>query len=544
MSGHGWLKIQPLGGVRQIGANMTLITTPQQEIIFDAGLSFPHEDLFDIDYLIPDWNHLRAPSDIIITHGHEDHIGGIGHLLERFPNIKVHASPLAAALIRKKLERLKIDTKINLYYPHSTLPFADFDIYPIHVNHSIPESCGLLLKSNIQSMSLFYLSDFKVDQHHPYEPPCDFVRAHELTQGLSKRLLLVDSTNMNQGKDRVPSERDLFNDLDKLIRTHDGRIFVTLFASNIHRLQTLFNMAKAHRRKVVPHGQSMNHFIKVSSELGILKDVDGILLDKDSLRGIEKNLIVLLSGPQGDFKGALRRVAMGDDPTFKPGAEDRFIFSCKIIPGNERKIHTIVNKLYEWGAQVYLPGEHLIHASGHAGYDDLRTLCLQYQPTDIIPIHGESSALSRHQAFLKNEYPHVATHLIYNFDTLSVTSDLQTKIQKNEEPRPIFIHGNSIVIEPSAISERRKMATRGLVVCSIHLDNLKKHKPALELQFLGLPAIVEKHRQRIEDIIVRQLKQMKVKTSKEQKEKETSVQIKRYLAEILGYRPVAIVHLT
>jgi ribonuclease J len=541
MTDGNWLQFRPLGGVRQIGANMMALSAPQEEILFDAGMAFPFEDVFDIDFLIPDYSFLHNPGHLIITHGHEDHIGGVVPLIQRFKDLQIHASPLAATLIRKKFEDFGIKHNIKIFRENDILSFNHFDIYPIHVNHSIPQTYGLLIKSKKFSFSAFYLSDFKYDDSTPYEPPCDFDRLRALSKSSKRRVLFIDSTNISDDLSSSSSENDLLDPLDNIIRQASGRVFITLFASNIHRLQSIINLAEKHKRKIVPCGRSVNNFLEVGRELQLIQNVGNILIELDNVPNDKKNLIILLSGPQGDFKGALRRVAYGEDSKFTPKPDDSFVFSCKIIPGNERKIRSIINKLSEAGSTIFLPQQHMIHASGHSGTKDIKILLDCYSPTEVIPIHGESYSLRKHAEFINKNYPHVQTHLIHNFDTIKVHGDLPLSIQPQEEPHPLFIHGKNILLERSAVAQRRKMATRGVVFLSILQFSKRKNDLKIMCQFAGLPQLAEQHNKKITSLVQQQIQDLKSQ-SKTRKKEILNNFIKRYFENVLGYRPEVFIH--
>jgi ribonuclease J len=365
-----YLSIKPVGGVGQIGSNMTLIQGENDTILIDAGILFPYEDFFDIDYLIPDLSSIPTPTHLIITHGHEDHIGAVIHVVKKFPKIKVLASPFTAGLIRKKLEFNKHPYPIAEYRHFDQLGFKDFTIDPIHVNHSIPETVGLLIKDTREEIGFFFISDFKIDFKTIYERPFDFEKLIKHSKNLKKRLLLVDSTNITSSTHETPSENDLIPVLDDLFEKAESRIFVTCFSSNIHRLMTFISLAKKHGKKLIPHGRSMISYLNTANELGMIPDYQSVVKMAESVTGNEDNVVVLLSGCQGDFRGTFRRFCVGEDSQFKPRPNDTVLLSSKAIPGNEKKISLLVNKLSEIGCYVVTAQDKMIHVSGQPGRTD------------------------------------------------------------------------------------------------------------------------------------------------------------------------------
>ncbi len=274
------IELQPLGGVGQIGSNMFFVKTKNQSIIIDAGILFPNEDFFNIKYLIPDLSSLdqqHSPIDLIITHGHEDHIGAIIHLLEKFPDIKISAPPFAAAIIRRKFKEAKIRKKIFEYPESHVFKYDDITISPIHVNHSIPQTYALFIKDNKNRFCVFFASDFKCDFKNIYEKEIDLNKLKKLSTGINHRIMCVDSTNI-ESVNKTLSEVDIVDDIDKIIKRVNGRIFVTLFSSNIYRIQTLINIASKYKLNVIPYGRSMISYIEEAKNLDILKDKDKRLI--------------------------------------------------------------------------------------------------------------------------------------------------------------------------------------------------------------------------------------------------------------------------
>ena len=536
------IKIKPVGGVGQIGSNMTLVQGDSDTILIDAGILFPYEDFFDIDYLIPDLNSIPEPSHLVITHGHEDHIGAVLHVVKKFPKIKVLASPFTAGLIRKKLEFNHYPFPVTEYRHFDQLGFKDFTIDPIHVNHSIPETVGLLIKDTKEEVGLFFISDFKIDFKTTYERPFDFDKLIKHSNKLKKRILLCDSTNITSNTKETPSEHDLIPVLDKIYEEAKGRIFITCFSSNIHRLMTFISLCKKHNKKLIPHGRSMISYLNTANELGMIPDFPTVVKQADSLTGKEDNVVVLLSGCQGDFRGTFRRFCVGEDSQFKPGINDTVVLSSKAIPGNEKKISILINKLSEVGCKVITAQDKLIHVSGHPGRTDLLALYNKYNPTDIVPIHGESYFIREHISFIKEAFPSAIPHYFHNHDEFIVTTDLKLEVIDGETIDPIIMHGKGIVLEKEKISERRKLACNGSVFVSLKLTSTRVKVEKFSFNFLGLPTLITNNEEKFKRFLENYFIQINFK-DEEKTNEELRVAIRRYFDNILGYKPTTTIHI-
>jgi ribonuclease J len=537
-----FLKIKPVGGVGQIGSNMTLLISTSDIVLIDAGILFPFEDFFDIDYLVPDLADIPTPTHLVITHGHEDHIGAVFHIIKTFPNIKITAPSFTASLIRKKLEYNKTPHAISIYHDNETLDFNEFTIDPIHVNHSIPQTNSLLIRDKHKSIGIFFTSDFKIDFKTRYEKPFDFEKLIRLSKDLPQRILLADSTNITSSQLLTPSEEDLIPVFEDIFKNAENRIFITCFSSNIHRLMTFLDLAEKYEFKVVPHGRSMISYLKSAQEEGILVNYEKVVREPSSVKNTDINVIVLLSGCQGDFMGTFRRVAMGEDSTFKPRATDTFILSSKAIPGNEKKITQLTNRLSEIGCKVITAADKLVHVSGHPGKKDLTLLYEKFTPTDIVPIHGETLFLRAHVDYIKSTYPQASAHFLQNFDEIHIDRSLSLKIVQGEKKEPLIIHGKHILLEREKISERRKLACNGVVFLSLRINAFKNKIETHQHQFVGLPLFVTEQNDHFFKFISSQLSGFNFKDPERSKE-DLRVAIRRYFDNIIGYKPMTYIHL-
>ncbi len=536
------IKVKPVGGVGQIGSNMTLIQGDNDTVLIDAGILFPYEDFFDIDYLIPDLSQIPEPSHLVITHGHEDHIGAVLHVVKKFPKIKVLASPFTAGLIRKKLEFNHNQYPITEYRHYDQLGFKDFTIDPIHVNHSIPETVGLLIKDTKEQIGIFFISDFKIDFKTIYERPFDFEKLIKHTKDLKRKILLCDSTNITSNTKETPSEHDLIPVLDDIFLKASSRIFITCFSSNIHRLMTFISLCKKHNKKLVPHGRSMISYLNTANELGMIPDFPSVVRQADTMTGKEDNIVVLLSGCQGDFRGTFRRFCVSEDSQFKPRPEDTVVLSSKAIPGNEKKISMLINKLSEVGCKVITAQDKLIHVSGHPGRRDLQMLYEKFQPTDIVPIHGESYFIREHIEFAGEVYPKATAHYFHNNDELVIHSDLSIKVVDGPDIEPIIIHGKGIVLEKDKISERRKLACNGSVFLSLKLSSTRAKVEKYTFHTMGLPTLITQNEEKFKKFLDGYFIQINFK-DEEKTNEELRVAIRRYFDQVLGYKPMTTIHI-
>lgn len=535
--------ITPIGGLGQIGSNMTLVSGQEESVIIDCGILFPNEDSFGVNYIIPSLEVLKKhdPKHLIITHGHEDHIGAISHILLAFPSIKVWSSPFSSELIKRKLKRDKINRKIEIFKEKDEIEFNDFSVIPIHTNHSIPETNGLLFKFTSKNVCFFLISDFKFDNQTPYEPPMDLKFIKEKTKNFEKRLLLVDSTNIKSRNTKTFSEADIIPKIENIIETNKKRIFITLFPSNIFRQKTILNACKKLKRNVIPYGKSVENYLQTAIDTNLIKENFKNIKDVKSTDCESDKNVIIISGCQGDFKGALRRVAVGEDTYFKIKKGDLFIFSSTPIPGNEKKVSQIINKIYEAGGEVITNNDLLIHSSGHAGKEDLKIIYRAFNPTDIIPIHGESSLLNYHKKFIEDSYPSAKPHLMYNFDNLVVKNNLDLHVYKNEPIENIFIHGKGIPLDKDAFRQRRKLASMGIIFISLKVDTLNRKKITQKVDFMGLPQILDQYKDNLINLINNHFNKNKVR-SFEKTEDNLKVEVRKMCNQHLGYKPQVLIH--
>jgi ribonuclease J len=522
------LKLTPLGGLAQIGGNSMLVESATASFIIDYGILFPRDDLFDINYLIPNITELeKMPDFLVVTHGHEDHIGAIPHLLEKFPNLSIIAPPFAAELIRRKCDYYPRPLEFSLQENiRETLIIGDFKIDYVKVNHSIPDTYGIHIAQESSKSSCFFISDFKIDETGYFEAPFEFENLKRLSKGYENKLLLADSTNILSSNLHTPSEQDLINDLDKIMMRENSRIILTTFSSNISRISTAINSARKHGRKVIFYGRSILKYAEVAHQCGFIDDISDVkdIDDADTEKG---RCLVIVSGCQADFKSTFRRIAYNQDSRINLRRDDLVVLSSKTIPGNEKNVSMALNEIARQGAEIITASDMNIHASGHAGKDDIIKLFNEYGPTHHIPIHGETFFLKRHGQMIKDQFSS-KVKVIENFTTVNYPSFKEFTQFQNAEP--ILIHAKGLPISRDAIRERRKVASQGLVVIALQNDKGKSI-----INFMGITFENVEDKTKVIDLIKRQIT-INIKNTE-----QIRIASRRVITNLYGLKPVVII---
>ena len=398
------VRVMALGGLNEIGKNMTLIEYKDEIVVIDAGLSFPEDEMLGVDIVIPDITYLLKNKDkvkgIFITHGHEDHIGALPYILKKI-DVPVYGTRFSIGLIEAKLKEHKLNTvKLNVVTPKQIIKLKNISVEFIKNNHSIPGSCSLAVHT--EQGVIFHTGDFKIDLTPIDGDVMDIHRICELGSA-GVLLMLADSTNVEKSGFTM-SEKTVGAGLDDLFRKANGsRIIVATFASNVHRLQQIINMAVKFNRKVAISGRSMVNVIGVAKDLGYLDIEDDILIDLNDISKYDNSeLVIITTGTQGEPMSALARMACSEHKKVEIIPGDLVIISAHPIPGNEKLISKVINLLFERGARVVYNDIAGIHVSGHAAQEDLKLINRMVKPKFFMPVHGEYRMLKRH-AELANE---------------------------------------------------------------------------------------------------------------------------------------------
>lgn len=466
------LKVIPLGGIGEIGKNMTLLEYGKDIIIIDCGLSFPDEEMLGVDLVIPDMSYLVNNADrvkgIFITHGHEDHIGGMPYLLKQI-NAPVYGTRLTIALIEHKLEEAKINNaKLICVNPRDTVKQGCFSVEFIKTSHSIAGAVALAVTTPVGVV--IHTGDFKVDYTPIDGEPIDIARfAHYGTKGVLA--LLSDSTNVER-LGYTQSEKDIGKTFEQCFSAAKGRVIVASFASNIYRIQQIADTAIAFNRVLCFQGRSMIMIAQVARELGYLNISDENIVDVDKLKRYDDNEIcVITTGTQGEPMSGLSRMANASHNKLNVSAGDTVIISASAIPGNEVGVARVINRLYANGANVVYDNMADVHVSGHACREELKLMLTLTKPKFFIPVHGEERHLHQH-ARLANEIgmddKNVFVMELGNVLELTRTSG---KITENVPCGSVMVDGNGVGdIGDAVLRERKQLSQDGLVTVAVTLD--------------------------------------------------------------------------
>ena len=467
------LKIIPLGGLGEIGKNLTVYEYGQDIVVVDCGIGFPDEELYGIDLVIPDISYLRQNKDkirgIVITHGHEDHIGALPYVMREL-DVPIYATSLTAGIIELKLEEFDLlyNTQIFTKKAGDRFKLGCFEIEFIHVNHSIADSVALAIKTPIGTV--IHTGDFKIDVTPIQGEMIDLARLGQLgKQGVLA--LLSDSTNVER-PGHTESERKVAEKFDELFKGCEKRIIVTTFASNVQRIQQIVNVAAKYKRKVAVTGRSMENMIKVAIELGYMDIPDGVLVDLNQIKGQPKDRTVIIStGSQGESMSALYRMAFSEHKQINIDAGDRIIISASAIPGNENTISKVIDELFHKGAEVIYDRHTDLHVSGHASQEEQKMMLALTKPKFFIPVHGEYRMLCKHAEL--GRMMGVAPNNIVIAENGRVI-ELSRKSVKAEDSVPagrVFVDGAGVGDVGSVVlRDRKHLAQDGMIVVVLALS--------------------------------------------------------------------------
>jgi len=535
------LKIIPLGGLGEVGKNMTVYEVDNQILIVDAGMMFPDADMIGIDYIIPDFEYVKERRNqvvgIIVTHGHEDHTGAIGHLLE-YVDAPVYATPLTNGLIKNKLNRRNLSKDANLINVHAgeTVQIGPFKVEFFHVCHSVPDGVGLGIET--PAGIIVHTGDYKFD-HTPVDGlPTDYGKLADL----GKRgvlALLADSTNAER-PGWTPSERVIDTAFDRVFKKAQGRIIIATFASLISRIQQVLEVAQRYNRKVCFAGLSMVENAKIAKELGYLQ------YDENQIVGIDQALsmpiskvVLMVTGSQGEPTSILGRLSNGTNRQFTIQEGDTVVLSSSPIPGNEEGVYRAINRLMEQGADVVYSDIEAVHVSGHASQEEMKLLLHLVRPRYLIPVHGETRMLRQHKRLAmeigmdERQIPIVQNGRVIEF------KHGEMKLGERIPGGYVFVDGTSVGnIDNSTIRDRAMLSQDGVLLINLSLDKNNGSYKDLELisrGFIGQEAeadLFEELRKRIHRMTLSPAKNM---------QKEIQNLVISYLNEETKRRPYIFV---
>ncbi|MDD2572730.1 MAG: ribonuclease J [Eubacteriales bacterium] len=469
------LRVIPLGGMREIGKNMTVFEYGDEIIIIDCGMAFPDTRMPGIDIVIPDFTYLRENQEkirgIIVTHGHEDHIGALPWFIKEF-DVPIYATPMAMKLIEIKLEnfRPKVQSKkLQVIRASETLFIGDFQIEFIHVNHSIADAVSIALHTPVGTV--YFTGDFKIDYTPTTVKPIDLGKIAEIGNN-GVLALISESTNVERPGHSL-SEREVGKAFKEIFSEAKGRIIVATFSSNVFRLQQVISTAEAFGKKVLILGRSMLNVFEAADSLGYLDYEPSTIIDVRSIDSLPpEKMVILATGSQGEPMSALSRLAFSEHRSTEIMEGDTVILSSSMVPGNEEAIFRVINELFMKGADVIYESLAEVHASGHACQDELKQIIALTRPKYFIPSHGEFRMLYRHAELASQMgIPHDAIILLKNGDILEFTEEGQAEFAGYTEGAGILIDGSGMGdVDEYVLRDRLQLADEGVVSVMIVID--------------------------------------------------------------------------
>ena len=466
------LKIIPLGGLDEIGKNMTALQYGKDMIVVDCGVGFPDEDMYGVDLVIPDFTFLTQNAQYLrgmfITHGHEDHIGSIPYCMQQV-SCPIHGTAMTNGLIRLKLEEHRLTNQVKLitHKAGDVVRAGCFSVEFIHVNHSIADAVAFAIHTPIGTVVM--TGDFKIDPTAK-DGMTDLARLGELgNQGVLA--LMCDSTNVER-QGYTPSENLVAESLDKQFKNCSERIIVTTFASNMHRIQAILATAHRHGRKVAVTGRSMENMLKVAQELGYIKVPAGTIVDLGATKSLPKNKVVIVStGSQGENMSALYRMAFSTHKQIDIVAGDRIIISASAIPGNEKAVSRIINELYRKGADVVYEKSEGLHVSGHACQEELKIVQALCKPRFFIPVHGEQRHLQIHGRLATMMGVAPKNVVIAELGDVIELTAKSCKIGEKVTAGKIFVDGTGVGdVGAVVLRDRKHLAQDGMIVVCVNIS--------------------------------------------------------------------------
>ena len=468
------IKVSFLGGLNEVGKNMTLFEYGEDMFLVDCGLAFPDQDMLGVDLVLPDFTYVERNADrirgIVITHGHEDHIGGLPYLLKVL-NVPVYGTKLTIGLIQGKLREhgLLNSASLNVIKPGDVITLGGFTVEAIHVNHSIPDALGLAIRC--EGGTIVHTGDFKIDTTPIDGGMMDLGRLAEIGQE-GVLCLMSDSTNAER-PGFTESERKVGESFETLFRkAGNNRIIVATFSSNIHRVQQIMNVAASLGRKVALVGRSLENVVSISAELGYLNIPEGIVIDINMInRYPADKLVIITTGSQGEPMSALTRMAFSDHRKVEIHPNDYVIISATPIPGNEKTVSRVVNELMKLGADVVYEKMYEVHVSGHACQEELKMIMGIVKPKYFIPVHGELKHLRKHAGLALSMGIPKENILIADNGRVAEISKKALRCTSTVPAGRVFVDGYGVGDVGSVVlRDRKHLAQDGLVIVAVCID--------------------------------------------------------------------------
>lgn len=549
----GTLRVLPLGGLGEIGMNCMVLETSREIVVIDCGVMFSDLDHFGIEFVIPDFRYLKDRADkvkaIILTHGHEDHIGAVPYLLRAGIQAPLYASPFTSLMLREKLTEhgLISATEIRTFKMGESFQAGkDFKVTTASVNHSIVDAAALFIDTPVGRV--VHTGDFKIDATPSIGKKMDeevFKRAGE--EGVL--LLLSDSTNVERCE-HSKSDSQVYQAFERLFAAAEGLTMVAMFSSNVGRMSQVFDLAKKQGKRVALSGRSMEQNVRLAIESGYIRGIEGSLISLNDIHEHDrKDVIVMTTGTQGEYRSALVRIANGEHSQIDLGEGDRVLMSSRFIPGNEKSVGRMINNLFKQGADVLYEATHQIHVSGHATRPELKQMIEWTKPRFFLPIHGEYRHLVHHanlaaETGMKDEQILVCT----NGDVLSVGESHFERVYTMEDEPRTFIDGSMAnEISKEILKDRRKLGETGAVFVLFTMDPDTSNivaGPEIVLKGIAKPEI--------ENILIEKIQKTLTQILRENKRARDQgdysddlaelirIEIRRVVHSVIGKKPVVI----
>ncbi len=537
-----FLEIIPLGGMGEIGKNMMAFRFENEIVVVDGGLAFPDSTMPGIDLLIPKIDYLIENAHMIqafiITHGHEDHIGGLPYILPRLPKVPLYGAKLTLGLLREKFSEFGIpnaDLDMREISTDAHVKIGKhFTIDTFLMTHSIPDNSGMVIRTPVGTV--IHTGDFKLDQN-----PVDGKTSHLAkisAAGEEGVLLLISDSTSAERPGTTPSEADVAVEIEKILEEAKGRVFVTTFASHIHRVQNIITAAEKHGRRVVMEGRSMLKYAGLAQDLGYLNLKDR-LISTDELTDLpDSKVLFLCTGSQGQPMSVLSRLAMGNHAKLALKSGDTVILSSSPIPGNEEAVNAIINRLYEMGVRTFYPPTYKVHASGHGSQEELKMILNLAKPKFFMPFHGEPRHQVNHQRLAEaSPTPPKRTIIASNGDVMRLSAD-DFKIHGRVTSGVVYVDGLGVGdVTEEILEDRHAMASDGVVVVTA----ITHPTPHIEIVSRGFVTankeLQEAMREEAHDALYRGVREKK---RLEDVRDDVYYAVKRFVRKATGRNPVII----
>ena len=546
----GKIEIIPLGGIGEFGMNCMGIRYGDEMIVVDAGMGFPEETPYGVDISIPNFDFLEAYAEdltaLILTHGHEDHIGALPYFLKKF-NLPVYASRFTLALADKRLAEHKMldDVLLHRVEAGDISEIGSFKIEYIHASHSLVDCFSLAIKTPVGT--IIHTGDYKIDETPVIGKGYDLKTLKKYgDEGVLA--LLADSTNATVAG-RTPSEQAVIPAFEEIFATAEGRIIVSTFSSSLHRLQVVFDVAHSFNRKVCVLGRSMQKNVEIASDLGLLRVPFNTLVELGESRTYDDDEIVyLVTGSQGESRAALWNMATGSYKGLAIEQGDTVILSARIIPGNDHAISRLIGQIYKHGGNIIEEKRRLIHVSGHASQEDIKIMTETAQPKFVVPIHGEYRMLFRHKEFIKHHlegYTDENVILIENGDVLELDEN-RARVVESHDVGKTFIDENGLdEIDYDTVRERKKLAYGGIISLVVTIDKKTRElisAPQITMQGVAGVDLRNGFLRDAQESIAEALLEMKPEHFRDKNllTENLRVHLKKFIQREIGAKPVIV----